>query len=178
MPKITPFRAGLLELQPWLYRWRHDFDPMYSGSPADFFAGYRRRIPGERGLTDRQPAGMASDCGRSRRNCWAVPSFMASGTVPSLWWGGLCDERATSVNDHEQVALGKVLDRAADGHTRDAVLACHLQLRRHFDAWREGTRGNLRLDVLRNLLPYQFRPMVVDPVASVLEGHVETVWDW
>ncbi len=52
MHEITPFPAGLLELQPLLYRWRHDLDPRYSGSPADFFAGYRRRIQGERGLTD------------------------------------------------------------------------------------------------------------------------------
>ncbi|MFI7446463.1 BREX-2 system adenine-specific DNA-methyltransferase PglX [Nonomuraea sp. NPDC049714] len=50
--EITPFLAGLLELQPWLYQWHHDFDPMYSGSPADFFAGYRQQIQGEHGLTD------------------------------------------------------------------------------------------------------------------------------
>ncbi|WP_327103717.1 BREX-2 system adenine-specific DNA-methyltransferase PglX [Nonomuraea glycinis] len=50
--EITPLLAGLLELQPWLYQWHHDFDPMYSGSPADFFAGYRQQIQGEHGLTD------------------------------------------------------------------------------------------------------------------------------
>jgi hypothetical protein len=60
----TRLLVGLLELQPW----HHDFDPTYSGSSADFFAGYRRQIQGERGLTDQQPAEMASGCGRSRRN--------------------------------------------------------------------------------------------------------------
>ncbi|GGO75973.1 BREX-2 system adenine-specific DNA-methyltransferase PglX [Nonomuraea cavernae] len=50
--EITPFLAGLLELQPWLHQWHDDFDPMYSGSPADFFAGYRQQIQGEHGLTD------------------------------------------------------------------------------------------------------------------------------
>ncbi|GAA5056224.1 hypothetical protein HNP84_006989 [Thermocatellispora tengchongensis] len=50
--EITPFLAGLLELQPWLYQWHNEFDPMYSGSPADFFAGYRQQIQGEYGLTD------------------------------------------------------------------------------------------------------------------------------
>ncbi|WSG65543.1 hypothetical protein OHA68_33000 [Nonomuraea glycinis] len=50
--EITPFLAGLLELQPWLYQWHHDFGPMYSGSPADFFAGYRQQVQGENGLTD------------------------------------------------------------------------------------------------------------------------------
>ncbi|GAA1011417.1 DNA methylase [Acrocarpospora pleiomorpha] len=50
--EITPFLAGLLELQPWLYQWHHEFDAMYSGSPADFFAGYRQQIQGEHGLTD------------------------------------------------------------------------------------------------------------------------------
>ncbi|GAA0974064.1 BREX-2 system adenine-specific DNA-methyltransferase PglX [Acrocarpospora macrocephala] len=50
--EITPFLAGLLELQPWLDQWHNEFDPMYSGSPADFFAGYRQQIQGEHGLTD------------------------------------------------------------------------------------------------------------------------------
>ncbi|MFI6637461.1 BREX-2 system adenine-specific DNA-methyltransferase PglX [Nonomuraea fuscirosea] len=50
--EITPFLAGLLEVQQWLYQWHHEFDAMYSGSPADFFAGYRQQIQGEHGLTD------------------------------------------------------------------------------------------------------------------------------
>ncbi|MEN3533621.1 BREX-2 system adenine-specific DNA-methyltransferase PglX [Microbispora sp. ZYX-F-249] len=50
--EITPFLAGLLELQPWLYQWHNEFDIMYSGSPADFFAAYRQQIQGEHGLTD------------------------------------------------------------------------------------------------------------------------------
>ncbi|SEU47432.1 BREX-2 system adenine-specific DNA-methyltransferase PglX [Nonomuraea wenchangensis] len=50
--EIAPFLAGLLELQPWLYQWHHEFDAMYSGSPADFFSGYRQQIQGEHGLTD------------------------------------------------------------------------------------------------------------------------------
>ncbi|MGX5212632.1 BREX-2 system adenine-specific DNA-methyltransferase PglX [Streptomyces violaceus] len=50
--EITPFLAGLLELQPWLYQWHNEFDVLYSGSPADFFAGYRQTKQGEHGLTD------------------------------------------------------------------------------------------------------------------------------
>ncbi|MGW0288906.1 BREX-2 system adenine-specific DNA-methyltransferase PglX [Streptomyces tuirus] len=50
--EITPFLAGLLELQPWLYQWHNEFDMLYSGSPADFFAGYRHQLQGEHGLTD------------------------------------------------------------------------------------------------------------------------------
>lgn len=50
--EIAPFLAGLLELQPWLQQWHHEFDTLYSGSPADFFAGYRQQIQGEHGLTD------------------------------------------------------------------------------------------------------------------------------
>ncbi|GGP06794.1 BREX-2 system adenine-specific DNA-methyltransferase PglX [Nonomuraea glycinis] len=50
--EITPFLAGLLELQPWLYQWHHESHPMYSGSPAAFFANYRQQIQGEHGLTD------------------------------------------------------------------------------------------------------------------------------
>ncbi|MEU8403838.1 BREX-2 system adenine-specific DNA-methyltransferase PglX [Nonomuraea sp. NPDC048892] len=50
--EITPLLAGLLELQPWLYQWHHEFDAMYSGSPAEFFAAYRQQIQGEHGLTD------------------------------------------------------------------------------------------------------------------------------
>jgi hypothetical protein len=50
--EITPFLAGLLELQPWLYQWHNEFDMLYSGSPADFFASYRQQKQGEYGLTD------------------------------------------------------------------------------------------------------------------------------
>nr|WP_237540259.1 BREX-2 system adenine-specific DNA-methyltransferase PglX [Streptomyces sp. SID4917] len=50
--EITPFLAGLLELQPWLTQWHNDFDMLYSSSPADFFAGYRQQKQGEHGLTD------------------------------------------------------------------------------------------------------------------------------
>jgi hypothetical protein len=50
--EITPFLAGLLELQPWLYQWHNEFDMLYSGSPAEFFAGYRQQLQGEHGLTD------------------------------------------------------------------------------------------------------------------------------
>ncbi|MEU5979585.1 BREX-2 system adenine-specific DNA-methyltransferase PglX [Streptomyces sp. NPDC047315] len=50
--EITPFLAGLLELQPWLFQWHNEFDMLYSGSPADFFAGYRQQKQGEHGLTD------------------------------------------------------------------------------------------------------------------------------
>ncbi|MFE2473741.1 BREX-2 system adenine-specific DNA-methyltransferase PglX [Streptomyces mirabilis] len=50
--EITPFLAGLLELQPWLSQWHSEFDMLYSGSPADFFAGYRQQMQGEYGLTD------------------------------------------------------------------------------------------------------------------------------
>ncbi|WP_067795497.1 BREX-2 system adenine-specific DNA-methyltransferase PglX [Actinomadura formosensis] len=50
--EITPFLAGLLELQPWLDQWHDEFHPQYSGSPAAFFSGYRQQISGEHGLTD------------------------------------------------------------------------------------------------------------------------------
>ncbi|MFG2905824.1 BREX-2 system adenine-specific DNA-methyltransferase PglX [Kitasatospora sp. NPDC048286] len=50
--ELTPYLAGLLELQPWLSQWHGEFDAMYGGSPADFFAGYRAQIQGEHGLTD------------------------------------------------------------------------------------------------------------------------------
>ncbi|MDH6114360.1 hypothetical protein P3T36_000761 [Kitasatospora sp. MAP12-15] len=50
--ELTPFLAGLLELQPWLSQWHGEFDAMYGSSPADFFAGYRAQIQDEHGLTD------------------------------------------------------------------------------------------------------------------------------
>ncbi|NDU73744.1 BREX-2 system adenine-specific DNA-methyltransferase PglX [Actinomadura sp. DSM 109109] len=50
--EITPFLAGLLELQPWLNQWHDDFDPAYSGSPAAYFDGYRQQVRDEHGLTD------------------------------------------------------------------------------------------------------------------------------
>jgi hypothetical protein len=50
--EITPFLAGLLELQPWLYQWHNEFDMLYSGPPADFFASYRQQKQAEHGLTE------------------------------------------------------------------------------------------------------------------------------
>lgn len=50
--EVAPFLAGLLEIQPWLGQWYHEFDQMYGGSPADFFDGYRLQKQGEHGLTD------------------------------------------------------------------------------------------------------------------------------
>ncbi|WNI29215.1 DUF7008 domain-containing protein [Streptomyces sp. ITFR-6] len=49
---MVPLLAGLLELQPWLGQWHNEFDPLYSGTPAAFFAGYRSAQQGEYGLTD------------------------------------------------------------------------------------------------------------------------------
>jgi len=50
--RLTPLLAGLLELQPWLTQWHNDFDLVYSGSPAGFFAGFRTEMQGRYGLTD------------------------------------------------------------------------------------------------------------------------------
>ncbi|MFF0887828.1 BREX-2 system adenine-specific DNA-methyltransferase PglX [Streptomyces sp. NPDC003456] len=50
--QMSPLLAGLLELQPWLDQWHNEFDPLYGGSPAAFFAGYRATKQGEYGLTD------------------------------------------------------------------------------------------------------------------------------
>nr|WP_079183175.1 BREX-2 system adenine-specific DNA-methyltransferase PglX [Streptomyces sp. TSRI0281] len=50
--EMVPLLAGLLELQPWLGQWHNTFDPLYSGTPAAFFAGYRSAQQGEHGLTD------------------------------------------------------------------------------------------------------------------------------
>ncbi|MFD5653632.1 BREX-2 system adenine-specific DNA-methyltransferase PglX [Streptomyces sp. NPDC127039] len=50
--QLTPLFAGLLELQPWLNQWHDEFDALYGGSPAAFFAGYRATQQGEHGLTD------------------------------------------------------------------------------------------------------------------------------
>lgn len=50
--QMTPLLAGLLELQPWLNQWHDEFDALYGGSPAAFFAGYRATKQGDHGLTD------------------------------------------------------------------------------------------------------------------------------
>ncbi|MFF8915632.1 BREX-2 system adenine-specific DNA-methyltransferase PglX [Streptomyces sp. NPDC015032] len=50
--ELTPFVAGLLELQPWLDQWHDEFDAAFGASPASFFRGDRQMIQGEHGLTD------------------------------------------------------------------------------------------------------------------------------
>ncbi|MFD9082011.1 BREX-2 system adenine-specific DNA-methyltransferase PglX [Streptomyces erythrochromogenes] len=50
--ELTPFLAGLLELQPWLEQWHDEFDATFGASPAAFFRGDRQMVQGEHGLTD------------------------------------------------------------------------------------------------------------------------------
>ncbi|MFJ3479262.1 BREX-2 system adenine-specific DNA-methyltransferase PglX [Streptomyces microflavus] len=50
--ELTPFLAGLLELQPWLDQWHNAFDATFSSSPATYFRGDRQMVQGENGLTD------------------------------------------------------------------------------------------------------------------------------
>ncbi|MFI9356770.1 BREX-2 system adenine-specific DNA-methyltransferase PglX [Streptomyces lydicus] len=50
--ELTPFLAGLLELQPWLDQWHDEFDSAFGASPAAFFRGDRLMVQGEHGLTD------------------------------------------------------------------------------------------------------------------------------
>ncbi|MFD5552672.1 BREX-2 system adenine-specific DNA-methyltransferase PglX [Streptomyces sp. NPDC127068] len=50
--ELTPFLAGLLELQPWLDQWHDDFDPAFGASPAAYFRGDRQMVQGEHGLAD------------------------------------------------------------------------------------------------------------------------------
>ncbi|MGW3800107.1 BREX-2 system adenine-specific DNA-methyltransferase PglX [Streptomyces clavifer] len=50
--ELTPFLAGLLELQPWLDQWHDEFDAAFGASPAAFFRGDRQMVQGEHGLTD------------------------------------------------------------------------------------------------------------------------------
>ncbi|MEU3133017.1 BREX-2 system adenine-specific DNA-methyltransferase PglX [Streptomyces sp. NPDC006854] len=50
--ELTPFLAGLLELQPWLDQWHNEFDATFSSSPATYFRGDRQMVQGENGLTD------------------------------------------------------------------------------------------------------------------------------
>ncbi|CCF62566.1 BREX-2 system adenine-specific DNA-methyltransferase PglX [Nocardia cyriacigeorgica] len=50
--EITPFLAGLLELQPWLDQWHNEVDPNFGIAPSTFLAGDRRDRQDEHGLTD------------------------------------------------------------------------------------------------------------------------------
>lgn len=50
--ELTPFLAGLLELQPWLDQWHDEFDSAYGASPAAFFRSDRQTVQGEHALTD------------------------------------------------------------------------------------------------------------------------------
>ncbi|MEK8145201.1 hypothetical protein NKH18_38735 [Streptomyces sp. M10(2022)] len=50
--ELTPFLAGLLELQPWLDQWHNEFDAAFGASPSAFFQGDRQMVQGEHGLTD------------------------------------------------------------------------------------------------------------------------------
>ncbi|KQY36815.1 DNA methylase [Nocardia sp. Root136] len=50
--EITPFLAGLLELQPWLDQWHNEIDPNFGIAPSTFLAGDRHDRQSEHGLTD------------------------------------------------------------------------------------------------------------------------------
>lgn len=83
--EITPFLAGLLELQPWLGQWHDDFDAMYGGSPAEFFAGYRLQKQGEHGLTDDDlRAWRPVAAGRGRRTAKAAAAATTTATTAAV----------------------------------------------------------------------------------------------
>jgi hypothetical protein len=65
--EIRPYLAGLLELQPWIQQWHDEFDDLYGGSPAVFFAGYRAQTQGEHGLTDDDLRSWRPPAARGRR---------------------------------------------------------------------------------------------------------------
>ncbi|MFC0037349.1 BREX-2 system adenine-specific DNA-methyltransferase PglX [Actinomadura rayongensis] len=65
--EIRPYLAGLLELQPWIQQWHDEFDDLYGGSPAAFFAGYRVQTQGEHGLTDDDLRAWRPPAARGRR---------------------------------------------------------------------------------------------------------------
>ncbi|QLE74410.1 BREX-2 system adenine-specific DNA-methyltransferase PglX [Streptomyces rectiverticillatus] len=65
--ELTPFLAGLLELQPWLDQWHDEFDPTFSASPAAFFRGDRQMVQGEHGLTDDNLRAWRPAAARGRR---------------------------------------------------------------------------------------------------------------
>ncbi|MFD7965289.1 BREX-2 system adenine-specific DNA-methyltransferase PglX [Streptomyces zaomyceticus] len=50
--EVTPFLAGMLELQEWLYQWHNEPDPVFAPTPAKYFQGDRQMVQGEHGLTD------------------------------------------------------------------------------------------------------------------------------
>ncbi len=50
--EVTPFLAGLLELQPWLDQWHNEVDSTFGASPAAFFRSDRQMEQGKHGLTD------------------------------------------------------------------------------------------------------------------------------
>jgi hypothetical protein len=50
--ELTPYLAGLLELQPWLRQWHNEVDPMYGMSPAASYEGFRQEQQGMNGLSD------------------------------------------------------------------------------------------------------------------------------
>ncbi|WP_030293912.1 BREX-2 system adenine-specific DNA-methyltransferase PglX [Streptomyces katrae] len=50
--EVTPFLAGLLELQPWLDQWHNEIDSAFGASPAAFFRSDRQMEQGKHGLTD------------------------------------------------------------------------------------------------------------------------------
>ncbi|WP_328775743.1 BREX-2 system adenine-specific DNA-methyltransferase PglX [Streptomyces goshikiensis] len=65
--ELTPFLAGLLELQPWLEQWHDEFDATFGASPAAFFRGDRQMVQGEHGLTDHDLRAWRPTAARGRR---------------------------------------------------------------------------------------------------------------
>ncbi|MQA98367.1 MAG: hypothetical protein GEV11_28615, partial [Streptosporangiales bacterium] len=50
--EITPLLAGMLELQPWLDQWHHEYAPDFDTSPAGFFGNYRQQFQAQHQLSD------------------------------------------------------------------------------------------------------------------------------
>ncbi|MET8140192.1 BREX-2 system adenine-specific DNA-methyltransferase PglX [Sphaerisporangium sp. NPDC005288] len=50
--RLTPLLTGLREVLPWVRQWHDDFDPLYSGTPADIYEGFLNQTRDRLNLSD------------------------------------------------------------------------------------------------------------------------------
>jgi hypothetical protein len=67
--RLAPLVAGLREVLPWVRQWHDEFDPVYSGSPADVYEGFLNQYRDRLRLSDDDlTAWRPPKVSRSRRN--------------------------------------------------------------------------------------------------------------
>lgn len=100
---------------------------------------------------------------------WRRVSVLRLTVILLVFAGVGGDEGASPTHHDHEATIPEMVKRPPHGVAADAIDAAHPQLTRKLRAGRKVTGSDVRVDVVGDLQPQQFRTVSQDPTGSVLE---------